>query len=214
MNKCRAGDKLPTSITMEKMRSVANNKYRNLLKIAELSGFRVSELLALSTIQGEGRNYIDFESGKIVIQKQKNKRVNEPFILFPELEAELKKHIEENRSKIWASGEWLFWSKHKGKYKKIARSTVLSMIQKYRQKAGVTEIYGLSKDGRKKYKFSMHSTRHYAINEWGRLCVEKKGIYDTNTISCLSRHSNPNSLDSYKVLNEDIRRNVTESLLG
>ena len=214
MRKCRAGDKLPDKETMDKMIDTADEKYANLFRIAKLSGFRISEIIALSLIQGEGRNYIDFENGKIILHKQKNRRVNEPFILFPELEQALKSHIEQNRAKIWASGEWLFWSRHKGQYKRIARSTVLSMIQKYRQRAGITEIYGYTKDGRRKFRFSMHSTRHYAINEWGRLCVEKKGIYDTNTISCLSRHSNPASLESYRVLNEDIRRKVTETLLG
>ena len=194
--------------------SEAMPKYRNLIKIGSLCGFRISELLGLSLKPGEGRNYIDFEKGKIIIQKQKNKRSNEPFIIFPELEKELKKHIEQFRSQIWASGEWLFFTKYKGKYKRVARSTVLAMIGQYRKRAGITEIYGKCKDGRNKYRFSMHSTRHYAINEWGRKCVEKVGIYDTNTISCLSRHKNPVSLDSYKVLNEDIRRAVTTKLLG
>lgn len=163
---------------------------------------------------GEGRNHIDFDKGKIILSKQKNKRINEPFILFPELEKALKEHIEQNRSRIWACGEYLFWSKYQNTYRKLQRSTVLSMISQYRRKAGLTEVYGFTKDGRKKHRLSMHSTRHYAINEWGRLCVEKKGIYDTNTISCLSRHTNPASLESYRVLNEDIRRVVTQTLLG
>lgn len=212
--KCKAGDKLPTKTDVEQLKEVMNNKYKNLITIGTLCGFRVSELLSLSLVQGEGRNYIDFDKGKIILSKQKNKRVNEPFILFPELEKALKEHIEQNRSKIWACGDWLFWSKYRGVYTKLGRSSVLSMIGKYRIRAGLNDVYGYSKDGRKKHRFSMHSTRHYAINEWGRLCVKKKGIYDTNTISCLSRHSNPASLESYRVLNEDIRRCVTETLLG
>lgn len=211
--KCRAGDKLPTTENIEQLKEVMNSKYKNLINIGVLSGFRISELLNLSLISGEGRNHIDFDNGKIVLSKQKNKRMNEPFILFPELETALKEHIEQNRSRIWACGEWLFWSKYQGKYRKLQRSTVLSMIGKYRDIAGLTEVYGYTKDGRRKHRLSMHSTRHYAINRWGRLCVEKKGIYDTNTISCLSRHSNPSSLESYRVLNEDIRRSVTQTLL-
>jgi len=211
---CKAGDKLPTTESIEKLKEVMNNKYRNLIRIGTLSGFRISEILNLSLIPGKGRNYIDFDKGKITLSRQKNKRRNEPFILFPELIKALKEHIQQNRSKIWACGEWLFWSKYRGCYKRLERSTVLSMIGKYRERAGLTEVYGYTKDGRRKHKLSMHSTRHYAINEWGRLCVEKKGIYDTNTIACLSRHSNPNSLESYRVLNEDIRRIVTTTLLG
>lgn len=214
MTSCKAGDKLPTTEQIEKLKEVCNSKYQNLIRIGTLSGFRISELLNLSLIPGEGRNHIDFDKGKIILSKQKNKRRNEPFILFPELEKALKEYIEQNRSRIWACGKWLFWSKYKGVYGKLQRSTVLSMISQYRQKAGLNEVYGLTKDGRKKHRLSMHSTRHYAINEWGRLCVEKKGIYDTNTISCLSRHSNPASLESYRVLNEDIRRAVTQTLLG
>jgi len=210
---CKAGDKLPTKENIDQLKEVMSDKYRNLITIAALSGFRISELLNLSMVEGEGRNHIDFEKGKITISKQKNKRRNEPFILFPELEEALKEHITQNRDKIWACGDWLFWSKYRGSYKRLCRSTVLSMIGKYRQKAGLVEVYGYTKDGRRKHRLSMHSTRHYAINEWGRLCVEKKGIYDTNTISCLSRHSNPISLESYRVLNEDIRRAVTQSLL-
>jgi len=214
MSACKAGDKLPTTENIQKLKEVCNDKYRNLIRIGTLSGFRISELLNLSLVAGEGRNHIDFDNGKIVLSRQKNKRRNEPFILFPELEKALKEHIEQNRSRIWACGEWLFWSKYKGVYGKLQRSTVLSMISQYRQKAGLTEVYGLTKDGRKKHRLSMHSTRHYAINEWGRLCVEKKGIYDTNTISCLSRHTNPSSLESYRVLNKGIRRVVTQTLLG
>jgi len=211
---CKAGDKLPTRESIEKLKAVMNDKYRNLIRIGTLSGFRISELLNLSLIPGEGRNHIDFDKGKITLTKQKNKRSNEPFILFPELTAALKEHIEQNRSRIWACGEYLFWSKYQNKYAQLKRSTVLSMIGKYRAKAGLTEIYGHTKDGRCKHRLSMHSTRHYAINEWGRLCVEKKGIYDTSTISCLSRHTHPASLESYRVLNEDIRRSVTQTLLG
>ncbi len=211
---CKAGDKLPTTEHINKLKEVCNDKYRNLIYIGTLSGFRISEILNLSLVPGEGRNHIDFEKGKITLSKQKNKRRNEPFILFPELIGALKGHIKQNRDKIWACGGWLFWSKYQGSYRQLSRSTVLSMIGKYRQKAGLTEIYGHTKDGRRKHRLSMHSTRHYAINEWGRLCVEKKGIYDTNTISCLSRHSNPASLESYRVLNEDIRRSVTQTLLG
>lgn len=212
--KCKAGDKLPTKQNLEQLKEVMNKKYQNLIRIAELSGFRVSEVLNLSLISGDGRNHIDFDKGKITLSKQKNRRVGEPFILFPELKQALKEHIDEHRTQIWACGEWLFWSKYKGLYHKLNRSSVLSMIGKYRVKAGLTEVYGYAKNGNRKHRLSMHSTRHYAINEWGRLCVEKKGIYDTNTISCLSRHKNPNSLESYKVLNEDIRRCVTETLLG
>lgn len=212
--KCRAGDKPPSKENIEQLKEVMNDKYKNLIRIGVLSGFRISELLNLSLIPGEGRNHIDFDNGKIILSKQKNKRINEPFILFPELETALKEHIQQNRSKIWACGEWLFWSKYRGRYQKLQRSTVLSMMGKYRDRAGLTEVYGYTKDGRRKHRLSMHSTRHYAINRWGALCVEKKGIYDTNTISCLSRHSNPNSLESYRVLNEDIRRTVTETLLG
>ena len=187
--KCRAGDKLPTDSAIEQVISVAEPKYKNLLRIAVLSGFRVSEITELSIRQGLG-NWIDFDTGKIIISKQKNKRQNEPFILFPELREALCHHIAMFYHEIMASGGWLFFSKYRGSYKQLTRSTVLSMIQKYRLRAGLMDIYGHQKNGRRKFRFSMHSTRHYAINQWGKLCVEKKGIYDTNTISCLSRHKN------------------------
>lgn len=214
MSKCKAGDKLPTQCDLNKVIIAAEGKYQSLLRIGSLCGFRISELLALSLIPGEGRNYIDFDAGKITIARQKNGRSNEPFILFPDLTMALKGHIGEYKDEIEQSGGWLFWSCYRGQYRKLARSTVLSMIHKYRRRAGLTEVYGMTKDGRRKHRFSMHSTRHYAINRWGKLCVEKIGIFDTNTICCLSRHKNPSSLEHYRVLNEDIRKKVTNTLLG
>ena len=91
---CKAGDKLPTTEHIERLKAVMNSKYKNLVSIGTLSGFRISEILNLSLIPGEDRNHIDFEKGKITISKQKNKRRNEPFILFPELETALKEHME------------------------------------------------------------------------------------------------------------------------
>lgn len=209
----RTGTKLPTKNAIEQIKAVLPPKYKNLFDIATLSGFRIGELLNLSITPGEDRNYIDFERGIIIISKQKNKRLNEPFIIFPELEKKLKEHITQFRQQIDLSGGWIFWSHYNHKYNRLARASVIDHLWKYREQAGLTEVYALGKDGRKLHKFTMHSTRHYAINHWGKLCVEKTGIYDTNSISCLSRHKNPASLESYKVLNEDIRRKVAQTLL-
>jgi integrase len=214
MNRCKAGDKLPKKEDVDKMMAVVGKKHRYLFKLAGLTGFRISELLNLSLIREPNRNYVDFETGKIVIGKQKNGRVNEPFFLFPELESTLKEYIKLYKKEIDLSGGWLFWSRHNGRYKRLSRSGVLTMMcNSWRKKAGLTEIYGLTKEGKKKYRFTMHSMRHYAINYWGKKFVQKHGFYDTNSISCLSRHSNPASLDSYKVLCEDIRKRVVEDLL-
>lgn len=213
-DKCRAGDKLPTEEQYERIVEVAEDRHKYLFRIAQLTGFRISEILGLSTQQGEGRNYIDLENSKIILAKQKNGRVNEPFMTFPTLEITIMKYLEEFGDKVWAADGWLFWSKRKGFYRNMPRSTALSMVQKYRRDAGLLEIYGKTKDGKNKYRFSMHSSRHYAINDWGRRCVERTGHYDTNTISCMSRHKNPSSLESYRVLDEKIRRKVTDTLMN
>ena len=50
---CRAGDKLPTSDSVERLKEVMSEKYRNLITIGILTGFRITELLNLSLIEGK-----------------------------------------------------------------------------------------------------------------------------------------------------------------
>lgn len=220
-NKCRAGDKLPDSDVMDKAIQAAmawKKRYGYLLLIGKLTGFRINEILHLSLkkpLPGETdhRNYIDFDKGYIVISKQKNRRVNEPFFIFPELRQAINDliNLPGYKQKIDQNNGWLFWSLHGGR---LSRALVACyVIPQVRKRAGLFEYYYVAKNGKKWYRFSMHSTRHFAINTWGNKCVEKTGIYDTNSIACLSRHKNPISLESYKVLNVNIRKKVAETLL-
>ncbi len=201
-------DKLPSYEKLcQFIRVIHNEKHKVLVLTALETGLRLSEVLNINLRD------IDFEERTLTITHQKNGNDNEKIPLLNITIARLVDYIHKYKAKINQCNNFLFFSTATRSH--ISRGGIWTRIYEYRKLAGFNEdIYGFSINGNKKHKFSFHSLRHYYINDVANKMVDRWGMIDTNSLRALSRHKNPQSLNSYLIINDKMKRKITDSLFG
>ena len=116
-------------------------------------GLRVGEVCRLTRENVQGN--------KLVFQLEKSNRTHERVI--PDwLMCLLNKYM--NDYKIYG---WLFPTKHckqyNGKNEHIVRPTLGCYIKQFRDQYGLTDVYFICKDGKKLYRISIHTIRHWFL---------------------------------------------------
>ena len=125
---------------------------RNLM----FTGIRVGECIELK------RDNFNKDFTTATFELKKSKRIKErimPSFLSKELKAHYKKYYWRMTDRYLFFANWL----NKSKNPHLLRSTIEAKIKDLRDELGITDVYYVCKDGKKLYRLSPHTLRHYAI---------------------------------------------------
>lgn len=188
-----------------------NDKYKTILSLCLLQGFRISECLELS-INNNG-NKVDICKRCIRLQRQKNGNDGEIVALRHKSCELLEWYLMKYQPMIEKNNGWLFWSQLKKGYH-ISRAAFCKKFHDTRIKLGLdNEVYGKTKDGKKLHRITVHSTRHFFIMNAIKNMISKVGFIDERSLQILSRHKNKMSLDPYIHITPDIKRKINDMYL-
>ncbi len=176
------------------LRNVKSEKFRLLFKYQAFLGLRVGEVSKLHI------SNINFDKRELTIQSEKSRKMDS-LIIPPDLFKETIEYMAKNADRIKAAHGYVFFKDNDNNHNNIEHVEVNYVRKVFREtikSAGLDSVYGHSDEaysnhkGRRLFRLSTHSLRHYAITRFA-----KSTNGNVVLTSRFARHSRPDVTMTY-----------------
>ena len=176
------------------LRNVKSEKFRLLFKYQAFLGLRVGDVSKLHI------SNINFDKRELTIQSEKSRKMDS-LIIPPDLFKETIEYMAKNADRIKAAHGYVFFKDNDNNHNNIEHVEVNYVRKVFREtikSAGLDSVYGHSDEaysnhkGRRLFRLSTHSLRHYAITRFA-----KSTNGNVVLTSRFARHSRPDVTMTY-----------------